>query len=135
MTAATTIDVMYKACYGGFSLSESAMSEYEARGGEAKRTGQIKRHDPVMVGIVKEMGAEANGAFSKIRVETIPKRFQNFYKIREYDGSESLVIKYNAYKVDAVKAILKDTDLPEGERLARANAILVEEFETEEEEN
>ena len=129
-----TIDVMYNACYGGFGVSESAMTEYKARGGEAKSTWQIKRHDPVMVAIVKEMGVKAHGAFAKIRLETIPKRFEGFYKISEYDGSESVVIKYDAYKVDAVKAILKDATLTEGERLARASAVLDEEFEVEEEE-
>ncbi len=127
-----TIDVMYNACYGGFSISKSAMTEYKARGGEAESSRQIKRHDPVMVAIVKEMGVKADGEFAKIRLETIPKRFEGFYKISEYDGSESVVIKYNVYKVDTVKAILKDADLTEGERLARASAVLDEEFEVEE---
>ena len=130
------IGVMINTCYGGFHLSKDAMLEYKRRkAGDAKTSragedeespwsGGLERHDQLMVQIVREMGVKAHGSYSKITIEDIPAHFADYYKINEYDGTESLHIDYDAYIIDMAKAALKDGNLTKTEKIARAYAIL-----------
>jgi len=134
------IGVMVNTCYGGFHLSKEAMHEYKRRkamnegsanpseAGEGEQEPgwgvEIERHDQLMVQIVREMGAKACGFYSKITIEDIPSHFANYYKINEYDGTESLQIDYDAYIIDMAKEALKDGNLTKTEKISRAYAIL-----------
>ena len=117
------IEVMINTCFGGFGFSPQAIAEYR-RANPEQDTNQIERHDPVMVKIVKDMGGLANGFCAKIGLEKIPSQYVNHYSISEYDGSESVEIHYNKYKVDSAKSILRDGSLTKSEKLASIAAVL-----------
>ena len=123
--AATTMEVMFNHCYGAFEFSEEAWQLYKERGGQCSDPYDMSRHDPVMLRIVKELGpARVNTIYSSIHLATIEARFKEHYSINEYDGREHVVIEYNSYRVEAVKAILNDEALSSGERVTRAMAVL-----------
>lgn len=126
-----SVEIMFNTCYGGFSFSKAAMDEWHklCPGKDTVRCWNIDRHDPVMVQIVKEMGARANGSFSKIELKKIPLEYLHHYEIGEYDGLEAVVINYNAYKIDTAKEILRDQNLTKVEKLARVSAVLNAELE------
>jgi len=84
----------------------------------------IKRHDPLMIQIVKELGEKAYGFCAQISIETIPAQYINHYSIEDYDGTEAVVIHYNTYKVDSAKALLRNSTLTNFEKLARISALL-----------
>ena len=121
-----TIGVLYNEGYGGFHLSDEAQRLYRERSGSDVPFS--KRSDALMVSIVRELGPAraSRQAGSKIAIETIPARYVNHYRISEYDGDECVLIQYEAYKVDAVLAILHDGQLTDAERIARITAAVLE---------
>lgn len=84
--------IVYSACYGGFSLSEKAISRYwELKGEPCPKNWYdrgIDRTDPILVQVVEELGEDANGSYAKLRIEELPKG--TIYRIDEYDGFESV---------------------------------------------
>jgi len=110
---------MINESYGGFGYSTDAIKLYRAR--TETDFGDISRHDPDMIAIVKEMGTSANGSCAKIIIRKIPAKFENYYEIRDYDGNESITILYDKYRVDVAKAILRSAD---ADRVERALAVL-----------
>lgn len=122
-----TIEVMVNRCYGGFGLSEKAVAEYCKIMGLDNEDGivDLQRHDPQLLKIVKAMGTkQASGRYANIELQRIPAQYVNHYSICEYDGMETLVINYNAYKVDSAKEILRNKELSKSEKLARVTALL-----------
>jgi hypothetical protein len=104
-----TIKVLYNNCYGGYGVSKKALELYNKRTGYVKQEYEIKRHDPVLVEIYNELGNEFNAAtYSKIKVEEIPKKYENYYEIHEYDGLEHIRFDIYKYKVERIKDILKE---------------------------
>ena len=83
--------VCINACYGGFSLSEMAVSELCERKGVADRDDfyqcDLDRHDPDLIEVVERLGDAANGDCACLQVVTIS---GDRYRIEEYDGSETL---------------------------------------------
>jgi hypothetical protein len=104
-----TTKVVINGCYGGFSLSDEAKREY------LRRTGQewtekpnkyssmrphfyvgaghwserdLPRTDPVLIAVVEDLGAEANGMCASLKIEEIEKGTRYF--IDEYDGYEGI---------------------------------------------
>lgn len=49
---------------------------------------EIKRDDPILVKVVKELGTEANGQCAELKIVTIPKGVE--WIIEEYDGLEHI---------------------------------------------
>ena len=49
------------------------------------------RHDPALVQVVEELGEEASGRYSKLKIEEIDD--DDKYVIDEYDGLEYLILK------------------------------------------
>lgn len=98
--AEETIEVMYNDAYGGFGFSEKALKmycekkriEYDSNNKwfTIKMSDKIDRHDIDMLEIVKELGSEANGSHCKIKIEKIPAKYKETYKISEYDGLETV---------------------------------------------
>lgn len=107
------IEVMYNGCHGGFGFSQKAMDQYHYLKRSANpyyidiNMRDIERTDPLMISIVKTLGHEANGRSSKIVIEEIPKKYQIFYHIDEYDGQEDIHIDYQTYKLCAIKLIVE----------------------------
>jgi len=105
--------VVYNECYGGFSLSDEAIELYlNLKGLKYKKikhqfgpnydvegikhfyaTRDIERDDPVLVQVVEKLGDKANGECAKLCIEDLPKG--TLYRIKEYDGYESIETKYN----------------------------------------
>lgn len=80
--------VVYNTCYGGFSLSESAVAELDQRGKYTDLYGvNFPRHDPDLVAVVELLGTDADGFMAKLAVTTVSGK----YYIQEYDGTETVI--------------------------------------------
>ena len=136
------IGVLYNNDYGGFNVSKKAKkiynermsqdnSEYKSRSTDGfyddfyDTTG---RHDPLLVSIYHELGEEFNGTkYTKIKIKTIPKKYENAYIIHEYDGLESVSVDNNKYKLDAIQNIIHDLDINDNDvKINEINKILSE---------
>ena len=86
--------IVYNACYGGFSLSDEAISRYAKIKGITEEAGDelydrdIERTDPVLVQVVEELGELADGACARLRIKELVSG--TLYRIDEYDGYESV---------------------------------------------
>ena len=104
--------IVINTCYGGFSLSRQAQELYLERAGieygyqpqqdrdTQNRLGSkiivnnkewssgrdIKRDDPILIGVVNQLGRNADGENAKLKVIEVPARVQ--WNIAEYDGKE-----------------------------------------------
>ena len=97
--------VVYNACFGGFSISLTAMKWLAENGrDEIKAIAKenlrkypneefgfhchdIERHDPDLVRCVETLGYGANGRCAELVVRELK---GNRYRITEYDGSEEV---------------------------------------------
>lgn len=105
--------IVINACYGGFGLSNEATRMYldmkgykytesdykglytnfDVDGLQHFYVDEIERDDPVLVEVVEKLGDRANGRFSKLAIEELPRG--TMYRIQEYDGNESIQTKEN----------------------------------------
>lgn len=96
--------------FGGFGLSDEAMELYLTRKGlpfvkedwkfgrfifmkpdnkkECYFESEIERNDPVLVQLVEELGDEANGLYSSLKIVEIPDDVK--WYVHDYDGIESV---------------------------------------------
>ena len=106
--------IVINTCYGGFSLSAAAMRRYLELKGEPfweERSGvwldwldfyrdppevydrqvlsvhDLARHDPLLVQVVEELGAAANGDYARLEVVEVA---GSKYRITENDGVENV---------------------------------------------
>jgi hypothetical protein len=97
--------VVYNTCYGGFSISLTAMKWLAENGREEIKAiaakylrkspnepygfhcNDIPRHDPDLVRCVETLGDEAGGGVANLEVRELK---GNRYRIEEYDGSEEV---------------------------------------------
>lgn len=82
--------IAYNACYGGFGLSDEAMTRYTELTGEDTTNwcrSDFTRHDPALIQVIEELGEAADGFCAKLRIEEIDGKK---YRIDEYDGYESV---------------------------------------------
>jgi hypothetical protein len=105
-------------CYGGFGLSREgilharAISKCPTWGGVTLKgdvytdsgktldrdfghVSDVERHDPILVRVVEELGATADGAFAKLKVVEIPDGIE--YEIDDYDGMERVAEKHRTW--------------------------------------
>ena len=110
-------------CHGGFGISLKAQIAYLERAGiaytlndresrdDTERFGQeiklangddwydrydIKRDDPILVGLVREMGSAVNNRFSDLKIVKIPGDVE--WTIEEYDGAEWVSEKHRIWR-------------------------------------
>ena len=85
--------VVYNACYGGFGLSDIAMTRYWELKGETKPETwwdhYLDRADPMLVQVVEELGSDASDNCADLKIRNVPAG--SLYRIEEYDGYESVV--------------------------------------------
>ncbi len=103
-----TREVVINACFGGFSLSDAACLRLRELGNKValeetmcgeqyKDSGSvcdikdsncrdIKRDDPQLVQVIKELGDKANGSCAELKVVKVPCNIE--WGIHEYDGLE-----------------------------------------------
>lgn len=90
--------IVINKCYGGFGLSNKAVSRLRELGRDVSNlgyaeeadwvdhNGRIKRDDKFLVQVVEELGAEASGGFAELTIVEIPNNVK--WHIEEYDGME-----------------------------------------------
>ena len=84
-------------CYGGFSLSEEALTLLQqlkkGKGIDISKVSvyldnKIQRHDPDLVYVVEKLGTKrASGECAELIVE---KLYNHIYRIEDYDGLERI---------------------------------------------
>lgn len=112
------MEVLYNACHGGFSISDKAYNLYNERKKELDPTWTsvpkylLSRTDPILIQIYKELigDDEFNGTYSRIKLITIPKKYENYYCIDEIGGLEMIEILYDKYKLSKIDNILKNEE-------------------------
>jgi hypothetical protein len=84
--------------HGGFGLSDQASRLFTERTGIADDQGfrQIDRDDPVLVAIVRELGADADTRFAKLKIVEVP--YGVDWQIEEYDGVEWVAEKHRTWR-------------------------------------
>lgn len=110
--------VVINRCYGGFGLSDKATQRYgELKGlklvweksdcgyndyyiGEISNDTyfscyDIKRVDPILIQVVEELGAEADGQYAELAIIEIPDDVE--WGIEEYDGREWVAEKHRTW--------------------------------------
>ena len=84
--------------WGGFSLSDEAEARYKQMSGASDEDFtyyDIERDDPYLVHIVREMGEDANGSYSSLKIVEIPGDVD--WEIGEYDGREWVAEKHRTW--------------------------------------
>jgi hypothetical protein len=108
------IEVMVNSCYGRWEPSALASELYITRMRQKNPKfipeesfsfsfPCVKRHDPILLQIYKELGTEFDEEYSQTRLVNIPKIYENYYSITEdaeADGIEKVVIDMIKYKLD-----------------------------------
>lgn len=130
-TEVATLGVAINCCYGGFSLSDKAVEELRKRIGDPKIEkysfeyyyDEYTRHHPILIEVIKELGEEVNGPFAEIEIVYIEEKYKNHYKVTEYDGMEGIRIKYDNYKLDMIKEIIK-SDVDNDEKVTKISELL-----------
>ena len=124
------IEVLYNGCHGGWKISENAIELYKLRNKNYNFIGlhsdDICRSDPIIIQIYKELGDECNTKYSKIKIKKIPKKYEEYYYISEYDGLECIKINYNEYKLDSIYN--KITEILQNTNNNNIKIIEIEEF-------
>ena len=93
------VKVVINEDFGGFGLSDDAEALYKERKGITDPDwwyGDIPRDDPVLIQIVEDMGAKADGTFASLRIVEIPDD-ANWY-IEEYDGREWVAERHRTWR-------------------------------------
>lgn len=85
--SAGPIKIVINICYGGFGLSDEALTAYSLLVGEPiEYELDIGRSDPNLVKVIEELGDKANGRYAKLKIVEIPGDVE--WTIEEYDGME-----------------------------------------------
>lgn len=81
--------IVVNKCYGGFDLSREARDMYKYRAGVKDfHPFDLDRTDPILIQVVEELGKDANGRFSDLRIVEIPDDIVWF--IDDHDGRETI---------------------------------------------
>ena len=85
------MQVVYNNQFGGFGLSDEALSLLSERKGvkfDEYLASELPRHDPDLIKVVSELGSQANTNTSSL---TIKELSSSYYKIVEVDGRERVI--------------------------------------------
>jgi hypothetical protein len=91
--------VVINDCHGGFSLSRLAVTRYIELTGfehESVYDRDIPRDDSLLIQVVEELGALANGDFAQLKIVEIPDDV-NWY-VEEYDGLEWVAERHRTWR-------------------------------------
>ena len=119
------IGVVINTCYGGFSYSQKASVIINVDDEDLAECGwEHDRQDWKLVKAICMLGSKANGQCAQLKVKWIEAKYQNYYEIDEYDGSESLIIKKSEALVDEIKTLVGESD--DSKLLAKIEALIAE---------
>ena len=100
------IEILINIRFGGWNMSKKAIELYKLRNPENNFENDFEndfnRHDPILVEIYKELGNNFDGKYGKTKIKKIPKKYENYYDIDDYEGIESVKINYTKYKLDNI---------------------------------
>ena len=103
------IEILYNSKYGGWGMSKKAFELYKLKVNLSEfEKNFCCRNDQNIIQIYKELGDDFDDMFSKTRIKTIPKKYENYYYIEEYDGKECVKINYTEYKLDNIYTKIKE---------------------------
>lgn len=124
------IEVLYNDCYGGWQISNKANKLYTLRSTKDSNNYLRRRSDPILVQIYKELGDDFDGEkYSKTAIEKIPKKYEKYYIISEYDGLETVEIDYTKYELDNlkqnIKEILENNSINNDEKINQFNKMII----------
>jgi hypothetical protein len=101
--------IVINTCFGGFELSEKAALLYTELGGkctlEIDKSGYttfvfgesaISRDEPALVNTVSQLGEEAAGGYSRLKIVQIPADV--VWDIHEDDGAEHVMEKHRTWR-------------------------------------
>lgn len=129
------ISVLYNSWYGGWEISAEAKRLYNERKEQLVAKGEYTyfrtRCNPILVGVFEELGEAFNGEYCRAAIEKIPKKYEEYFYLSEYDGKEEVEIDYAKYKADHfrqdIQTILYDTDLSDGDKVLRLKELFLTE--------
>ena len=82
--------------HGGFGLSEAAKQLYLELGGpNFDLWDEIDRDCPQLVAVVKQLGEQADGRYSHLKIVTVPDDVD--WYIEEYDGLEWVAERHKVW--------------------------------------
>jgi hypothetical protein len=124
------IEVLFNNCYGGWTISNKAMKLYTLRKTNNSNNCLRRRNDPILIQIYKELGDEFDDEkYSNTKIEKIPKKYENYYYISEYDGLEMVEIDYTKYELDNLKKnlkeILENNSIDKDEKINQFKKIII----------
>ena len=121
------IEVLYNNDYGYWSISSKAKKLYELR--RPKNSNNRRRSDPILIQIYNELGDEFDEKCSSTKIEKIPKKYENYYYISEYDGLETVEIDYIKYELDnlkqKIKEILENDSIDKDEKINQFKKMII----------
>lgn len=82
------IKVVINRKFGGFGLSDEARALFEQTKGKSIWDYEHKRSDPILIQVVEQLGAKANGEYADLIIVEIPGDVK--WHIEEYDGFETI---------------------------------------------
>ena len=123
------IEVLYNRCYGGWGMSDKAKELYTLRKTKDSTDYLRTRSNPTLIQIYNELGADFDSKYSKTKTEKIPKKYENYYYITEYDGLETVEIDYSKYELDYlkknIKSILENNTLDNDEKVNQLKKMII----------
>jgi hypothetical protein len=123
------IEVLYNGCYGGWGLSDKAKELYILRKVKDPIYYLRRRSDPTLIQIYNELGADFDSKYSKTVTEKIPKKYENYYYITEYDGLETVEIDFVKYDLDNlkknIKSILENNSMDNDEKVNQLKKMFI----------
>ena len=95
---AKTKKVVINTCFGGFGLSEDAITWLRFAGWKGKEFPEaIPRDSPLLIKCVETLGSEeASGIYSDLKIVRIPIDVK--FIIQEYDGIEWVAEKHRTWR-------------------------------------
>jgi len=123
------IEVLYNSCYGGWGISDKAKELYTLRKIKDSTYYIRRRSDTILIQIYKELGDEFDEKYSKTKIEKIPKKYENYYYITEYDGWEKVEIDFTKYDLDnlkqKIKEMLENNNIDNDEKINQLKKMII----------
>jgi len=90
--------IVINTVHGGFGLSKQAIEMFKKRAGvtDPVYDSTIARDDPLLVAIVRELGADANGNYADLKIVEVP--YGVDWTVEEYDGTEWVAEKHRTWQ-------------------------------------
>ena len=94
--------IVVNKCFGGFTLSDWAIEQLATRGKKFVNycISNEERMDPDLLALVQNHPDKVSGSCSSLGIDYFESIYINYIEINEYDGSESIKIKYDKYMLD-----------------------------------